>query len=352
MEKTVTSYTLKGAFVAQAPITVSYVGQDQRIPRTPHGQAFLNGGTLRGPLRKAALQLVLREVVKEKGLTLAEMYMLGEGVDITRGVNNEDTSKAHDPVAVQRLREINPFLDLMGRWKLAGRLEVHPLLTAEANVMQAGQGVRHDQFERDPGLVEWLSEEDRNALLETLESAHQSRGGIEAVRDEIKKLKKAYRHEEDDEKRREIGNSLNQLQADEKAIKEERKGSQESIQHPIEGYQAIAPGSELSSTLRITSGTPVHLGLLLRTLGVFSETSRLGGHAAIGFGQVSGQWTVYRRDAGALRATEIGEVRLDDLGIELSGDELHAACEAFSEAIPHMDPTAILLSHVTDKRGA
>lgn len=62
MNTTPLAYQLSGYITAEAPLNVSYLGMDERLPRTPHGQVFLNGGTLRGPLRKAGLKMLIREL--------------------------------------------------------------------------------------------------------------------------------------------------------------------------------------------------------------------------------------------------------------------------------------------------
>ena len=347
------AYTLRGHLTARSPISVSYIGLDGALPRTPHGQVFLNGGTLRGPLRKSALNVVLRETAKDTGMPLAQMYMLGQGVDTTREVNNEDTGKSHDPMAEKRLRELNPLLNLMGRWKLAGRLEVQPLLTPATNVVTAGQGVRHDQFERDPELVEWLDDAERDRLLETLASSRASMDDIKVVRDQVNVLKKAYRKAADDpDERKRISQQLTELDGREKAIREAREGGTESIKHPLAGHESIAPGSELSCTLRINGGTAVDLGLLLHSLADFSITPHLGGHRAGGFGAVSGQWTVYRRASGELKAEPIGEVTLDDLGFQIEGESLTEAWDAFVAALPDMDLSVYLLSQARERQEA
>lgn len=56
------AYQLAGHITAETPIAVSYFGMNERLPRTPHGQVFLNGGTLRVPLRKAGLKMLIREL--------------------------------------------------------------------------------------------------------------------------------------------------------------------------------------------------------------------------------------------------------------------------------------------------
>ncbi|TDV97179.1 hypothetical protein BDK62_10767 [Halomonas alkaliantarctica] len=47
MNTTPLAYQLSGCIIAEALITVSYSGMDERLSRTPQGQVFLNGGTLR-----------------------------------------------------------------------------------------------------------------------------------------------------------------------------------------------------------------------------------------------------------------------------------------------------------------
>lgn len=56
------AYQLTGHITAETPIAVSYFGMNERLPRTPHGEAFLNAGTLRVPLRKAGLKMLIREL--------------------------------------------------------------------------------------------------------------------------------------------------------------------------------------------------------------------------------------------------------------------------------------------------
>ncbi|MFB9146265.1 hypothetical protein ACFFU2_06990 [Halomonas alkalicola] len=338
-------YLLRGEITATAPLSVTYVGLDGRLPRTPHGEVFLNSGTLRGPLRKAALR-VAKEQVNE-ALSLQTLYMLGEGVDTTREVNNE-AGKYYDPAAEQRLRETNLILDMFGRWRLAGQLSVSPLRTAAGNVMQAGQGTRHDQFERDPSLVEWLSEEDQAALRDMMASASASMADIAPLQAEIKQLKAQYRKTDDREQKSQLWKQVERLEAEIKELRENRKGAENSIKHPIEGYEAIAPGSTLSSTLKLRNVSEASLGLLLETLIVFSRHPVIGGHQGAG-GTLEARWTVYRRDAGSLQAEEIGEVALDELGIQLIGDALEAAREAFRAAIPTQDLSCYLLEQAMQK---
>lgn len=323
----------KGHLMAEAPIQVSYPGMDGKLPRTPHGEAYLNGGTLRGPLRKAALRAIRRQLaqakdVPEKGLfTLTDEYMLGSGVDRTRAVNSERASGT-DPAGEQLLRDINPLLSVFGRWSLPSRLECSEMRTPESNVIISGQGVRHDQFARDPESVEILSDEDREALFREARSARESAKAVDAIRKEISEVKRAYREAADAGDKREtkrLGAELNALQGKEEAAREEREGAEHSIQHPLGGFEAIAPGSQLTANLGLVNGKATYLGILLHALAEFSRNPVLGGHRNIGAGRVSGEFTVYQWPVGDLAATEIGTVGFDDLGFRIEGEALKAA---------------------------
>ncbi|MDR5899480.1 hypothetical protein QC823_10815 [Halomonas vilamensis] len=345
MNTTPLAYQLSGHITAEAPINVSYFGMDERLPRTPHGQVFLNGGTLRGPLRKAGLNMLIRELAnahdkpEDRVFDRAQMYMLGEGIDISREINNEAIGQSHDPRAEAYLRQANPFMSLFGRWKLAGHLEVGPLLTSRDNLITAGQGARHDQFEHDARLVTYLSEDEKDALMSEMRSARESMVEIEAIREQVRSLKAESRQVEEKEAKQAFAKQIRELDAQEKAIRKKREGSEESIKHPLVGYEAIAPGSQMQSRLRLIEGAPELLGLLLHCLAEFSQRPRLGGHLASGFGAISAEWEVLQRAPGERRASPIGTVKLDDMGIQLEGDALEAAWQAFLTALPSYDFT-------------
>lgn len=329
----------KGQLTAEAPIHVSYPDMNGKLPRTPHGEAFLNGGTLRGPLRKAALRAMRRQLAKAEGvseqglLSLTDEYMLGSGIDRTRAVNNEKDDGV-DPVGEQLLRSINPLLSLFGRWNLPSRLECSEMRTEGSNVITAGQGVRHDQFARDPESVMLLSDEDRDALLREARSARESAKQIEIIRKEITRVKKAYGAAADAGDKGEVkrlGEELNALQEKEDATRSEREGAEHSIQHPLAGFESIAPGSRLSARLGLVNGKQAYLGILLHALAEFAREPILGGHRNIGAGRVSGNFEVYQWPVGQLDAKKIGEVHFDDLGCKIEGGDLQAAFEAVTD---------------------
>jgi hypothetical protein len=338
----------EGHLEAEAPLYVTYFGSEGRLPRTPHGEVFLNAGTFRGPLRKAGMKALRRTIARMRGIEESEvfdraaMYMLGEGMDITRGVNNESADL--DPMGELALRRLNPYLSLFGRWKLSSMLNVSELRTPIENLITAGQGVRHDLFERDAEEIQYLSEDEREGLMREIRSFQDSTAEVDRLRTEIREAKRAWRAAESDAEKKAAGERINELEAAVKAAKTAREGSEESIRHPIDGVEAIAPGARLGSRLTLVNGREVYLSLLLHSLAQFSTRPYLGAMQAKGFGEVSGEWTVMHRAPGSYQAERLGRVSLDALGFQMEGAALESAFERLESLIEGCDFRVFLLS--------
>lgn len=335
---------LKGKLTATGPISVSYVEMNGVLPRTPHGEVYLNGGTLRGPLRNAALQAIRGLLAEVKGqsevglLSLTDMYMLGIGVDRTRALNNE-TDKGADPVGEEALRACNPFLSLFGRWRLPSRLEVSELRTAESNVVQAGQGVRHDYFERSPSEVDYLTPEDQEVLLAEARDSRRVMQEINELGVKVRELKRDKRKLGSSEKaeRKRLDDEVKKIEKAQEDLRENKLGAKHSIKHPIAGYEAIATGSELSSQLTLVNDDLVYLGILIHALAEFARNPRLGGHAAVGFGGVTGEYEVYQWPKGEIRARRVGSITFDGLGLNIAGDLLQQAFDELPQRLAEAD---------------
>lgn len=328
----------QGALTTQAALTVSYMGQESLLPRTPHGEVMLNGGTVRGPLRKAGVRVLRRLLAEQKGVpekglfSLSDEYMLGSGYDRTREVNNEKDGGA-DPMGEARLREMNPMLSLFGRWGLPGYLETFEMRTSVDNVMTAGQGARVDQFERDTESVTYLADDDQRQLEQEIASNRAVQKEVDDAKKELAGISKDYRAAATDKERKAIGKKMD---AQKKAIKElqdSREGGEHSIKHPLAGVESISAGSELSSGFALIQGRDVYLGLLLHTLGEFARHPSLGGHTAGGFGRVSGEYSVRAWPPGDMTPKTLGTVRFDANGFVIEGEVLQAAYDNFAGAI-------------------
>lgn len=330
--------SIDGALLTESPLSVMYKDMNGRLPRTPHGEVMLNGGTMRGPLRKAAVRVVRRLTaehlgVPEKGLfALSDEYMLGSGYDRTREVNNEKT-KGADPIGDALLRDVNPLLSLFGRWGLPGYLETSEMRTSATNLMVAGQGVRADQYERDPHLVTYLTEADQQALEKEMAHNRELQVEINAADEELAALKRKWAKASSAKEKADLQKQMNAQEKVIDTLKKSRDGGEHAIKHPLSGYESIAPGASLSSSFSLIQGRDVYLGLFLHIMNEFARHPQLGGHAAIGFGKVSGEYTVKSWPPGAMRPQEIGSVSFGREGFSLAGPVLEAAYSALPDAV-------------------
>lgn len=343
----------EGTVTAAAPITVSYV-DSEGLPRTPHDEVVIHGGTFRGPLRKAAFRAV-RGALADAGnkaesevFSLNEALMLAQGVDATREVNNE-SEKWADPVAEARLRSLNPMLNLFGRWRLPGRLSIGELRAPVDAVYTSGRGARANMFERDTSEVEYLSMEDRTALLDQLESERSSQLDIEELKARKKAVQKEARKFADDEKEKSqaLYNEATEIDNQIKEAKASRSGAQESIKHPLAGFEAIAAGTAMSHRMTLINGTDQDLGLLLVALSEFARDARLGGHRGTGHGDVICDYDVTRWPRGSLAPETIGHVTLSDGGVAITGDALKAAQDAFMAGLGDYNFSVTTLAHAS-----
>lgn len=343
----------QGTITARAPITVSYP-EHVGLPRTPHGEVVLHGGTFRGPLRKAAYHAVRDHLARARGVspsevfTLADAYMLGQGVDVTRSVNSE-SQKYAQPVAEATLRRLNPFLNLFGRWRLPSRLSVGEARTATANVMISGRGARTDMFERDTTEVEYLTGDDRDLLLRQITSAQAASADVKELNAEKQRLGKSYGTAENDGERRRLGKALEDIKARIATRKKETEGADSSIKHPLAGFEAIAPGSELCHTMTLVNGTSTDLGLLLLALSHLARTPFIGGHRAAGCGEFSAVWDVLEWPVGLLHPQSRGCIAITPEGVHMDGGMLDEALETFIAGIDDFDFSVQTLAQAKDR---
>jgi CRISPR type IV-associated protein Csf2 len=268
--------------------------------------------------------MIRRAVVKCTGektpWSVDTHYMLTQGVDTTNQTLNEKVSGI---VSVEsELREQNPFLSLFGRWRLPGHLGMDNAIpvtdgTGETCLYVHGRGARSNDFVRTPSQVAFLSVDEAKRLKEMVEQdalAAQETGDID---DQIKLLKKDYQATKDQDEKRELGEQLNVLQAKKKDVKAAKKGSQESIQRPLEGFEAIKPGTRLKHKMMIQNASDMELGLYLATLREFARNPYVGGHRSLGCGEISGVWSVSYWPEDEVAPISLGEIKLSSSGFEV-----------------------------------
>jgi CRISPR type IV-associated protein Csf2 len=257
--------------------------------------AYFPATTLRGSLRRAGRNLLRRAVIKSTGnltpWSVDTHYMLTQGVDTTNETLNE---KVAGSIGVETdLREQNPFLSLFGRWKLPGHLGIDNALPQNNDCLYVeGRGARSNDFNRDPDQIQFLNMEEASRLKDILEQdslAAEESGDIDS---QIRVLKKEISGLSDKDEKSEVNEQIKVLESRKKAVKGAKTGSQESIQRPIEGFEAIQPGTRMNHRMLVQNASDLELGLFLASLNEMSRNPVIGGHRSLGCGEIRGEWSV------------------------------------------------------------
>ncbi|KXS55435.1 MAG: CRISPR type aferr-associated protein csf2 [Marinobacter sp. T13-3] len=295
-----------------------------RLPRMgalrEDSPVYFPATSLRGAIRRAGRNLVRRAVIQATGeetpWSVDTHYMLTQGVDTTNQTLNEKVAGA---IGVENdLRDENPFLSLFGRWKLPGHLGIDNALPRHQNcVYVEGKGARSNDFNRDPDQVKFLSVEEAKRLKDVLEQdalAAEEAGDIDG---QIRQLKKDISALTDKDEKAEVNEQIKALEAKKKAVKSAKAGSQESIQRPIEGFEAIQPGTTMDHRMLVQNATDLELGLFLACLRELARNPVVGGHRSLNCGEIRGEWTVRYWPETETQPIVAGTVSLSSEGFEV-----------------------------------
>lgn len=307
---------------------------------------YIQGALLRSGLRGGLTRLAT-EYAKNAGrmVTLKEANLLRLG-----GVKQKGGETTLSPVALAEALRKNPVLSLFGAstpW-IRGKLMVGHAV--DERIIEPGvwsplitDGVRSDPFRRDPEFIQGL---DTNALQD-LEAQSEKVKEWAREKKEIEALKKAASAEKNAELRAQLR----------KALKEREQISRASMHvvstlMPLDGFESIPQGAELSHRMRLINGTTRELGALLHAIAGLSN-SPLGAHSATGNGEISAKWTVRegRCILGTIGITTFESFYITDADpdnpvltsafsnfqAELEGADLNFYDDAFAQLIPEAD---------------
>lgn len=321
----VQTLVFQGVVTAVAPLAVSRPDdnfyRNDTVSRLPRAGAkrfdtpiYFPASTLSGTLRRLSRDLVREATIantgNDKPFTLDTHYMLTQGVDTTNLIKNEKTSGyIHKE---KGLRDANPHLSLYGRWKLAGHLSLGDLIPIKGNdetLFIHGAGARTDDFSTDSKQAQFLSPDDLIRLDKILNDDLASQKDVALLKDQVKELTKTLRSATAGE-RKVINEQIEAINAEMDEVKASKSGSEESIQRPLDGYEAIVAGTEMSHKMVIGNGSKLEIGLFLETLLRFSEKPYLGARFKNGCGEIKAEWEVMVRPQGSFKAQLVGKVGL------------------------------------------
>lgn len=354
------SLNITGEVTALSPISVTRPGDNfvsgtgsKNKPRLPRAGVkkdgtipFIPGSSFRGGLRRAARDCV-RNLTGER-FDLATTYMLTQGVDIT---NAMIAQKSAGSIGLEEpLRKKNPLLSLFGAWSLPGHTGVGDLIPSEPGcVFNAGGGVRTNEFIRDPKQIQFLTQEDAEKLEKIIMEDSVTASEVGELKKEIADLKAQMREVRDKEVKTSLQEQVDHVEAMIKAKKNEKSGSTETIQRPLEGYEAIAPGTVLHHRLPLTMVNSMEMALFLESLAKYAKNPVIGGHKNHACGYFSARYSISYWPEDDDQPREVAVIRFDETGFFIEGevaDELQLLRKELRSSVKNgdFDFTAFLFS--------
>lgn len=245
----------------------------------PRRTGYLPASTVRGFLRRAVAMAAM-EARGPGNTTMQQAYsdILGQAGDGKEEV---------DLVQMTKEREVDPILDLFGRWSFKSRLLVSNFLPSVPVLPEPITGTRKD-LEDTEGALDALSEDDRAAYFGRSD-ANTTRASAEALVAGIKaKLRKAKK----------AGTDASDLEAalvEAEAKAAEAKaamGEMQNSSRTITTFYALPPGLALAGKLVVERAKERDLDLILTGLDALSRRPLLGAQVARGCGEVSGRFVI------------------------------------------------------------
>ena len=122
-------------------------------------------------------------------------------------------------------------------------------------------------------------------------------------------------------------------------IKSEKEGPTETLVRPVEGYEAICPGTLMKSGIDITRANDLDLGFVLYALKQISKRPYVGAHGADGKGEFALDWEVKTWSDDLEDPVTLGRVKVGLLdfqiipenGLSTLQDALDKAQDAFAD---------------------
>ncbi|KZX84831.1 hypothetical protein A3715_17490 [Oleiphilus sp. HI0009] len=256
-----------------------------RVPRTTiSGEERLQvpASSFRGKLRRSAVsvsrQIAIEDTGEEKPFTLQDHFFSTIG-----GVKGKGETKPINPEWLDQLRLENPLISLFGAGDpfIQGRLSVPMLVAKTPVVAEISDGVRVNDFSRDPSMISFLDNDNQKLLYAVMEGQKDQ----SKIKKDIETLERDLKNETDKEQKNEIENNLTELKEILKKIEVVTGGV--AVQMPLAGYERIPQGTQLSGRMTMHRSNSAELGFLLKSFEAMSYSPTLGGKISHGCGEIS-----------------------------------------------------------------
>jgi len=315
------------SYASATPSLAKSVNSTQATPVTRavfNGQEVLSitASSIKGSLRRASADIALMyqqdKTGKEKPLSLSAHKLNRIG-----GTKSKGDSDRVTPDDMKNINNEQLVVAIFGAGDpfLPGKLSVEPAY-GEHNTPQVVDGVRSDDFLRDPELISIL---DDDAVTEFLANTSNVAEASKLKKDQKSVLRSFMMSGNASEK--------SMLEKKLKVIdKQLEKYSNVSTQLPLAGYEVIPAGESLSHKMRLRiKDNKEQLGFLLESLNYFASNPIMGGKKNNGCGEIAMEYTLFESGYNQSKK-EIGSITVNPYEpIEVTGKYLLDAIAAFKE---------------------
>jgi len=256
----------------------------------------LPGSTLRGRLRRSAVEVVLG--LAGTKIPLEEWHQNAVG-----GIKGAGAESGHDVLLRQHVREKNPILALFGAgspWMIS-RASIGDAVPSGPVDGEIIGGVRADDGKRDNAFFQKLDEAAQDEWLSMVD-ANAARTKFKARTRELQAELRAARKNKDTAR-------IGELEADQEALRVEEEQAQLLSSNPVSmplQHEAMPAGVSMLNRMSLTAVTAAEAGLFFAAMNrMFKADPHLGQHGNLGYGLVRGEYDVFITPAGGADPFEV-----------------------------------------------
>lgn len=297
-------YQFKGVIKLIQPFMVNLPKTNQ-FPTDSFGNPLMPSNSLRGWLRFACYRSLL-EVMKERGIlfNIHEHYLLGKGIDTGSLIKNERATTIGSNVNV---RELNPIMDLFGRWGMASALGVGSGIAPKGSLIRSPNSSRGHIVDSFDDFDRYIIEEDKQLIIDIMKQDAETAPQIQELESKIKIIQHDKRNAPNIELKNDLTQKIQGVQTKIEQIKDNKLGSRNTVRRIDYGVEVIDANTHAQHTMKLTSH---HQGSFQFLLWALSKLPlfRVGGGRALNYGEVEPLWTITEHSFSHPEGLEIGEV--------------------------------------------
>lgn len=297
-------YQFKGVIKLIQPFTVNLPNTTQ-FPVDSHGNPLLPSHSLRGWLRYASYRSLL-EVMKEHDFifSIHEHYLLAKGIDTGGLIKNERATSIGGNI---NIRQINPMMDLYGRWGISSALGVGSAIAPISSLVKSSNSSRGHIIDSFDDFENYVVMEDQALLLEIMSNDSEAAPLIQDLKSKIKNTQHEKRSAPNLELKNELSKKIQEFQTKIDDIKNAKTGSKETVRRTNYGVDIIDANTEALHSMKLTGN---HMGSLQFLLWTISKLPlfRVGGGRALNYGEVEPFWKITEHSFSQPQGKPVGEV--------------------------------------------